>query len=335
MKQHSFLTDKHIRILGGFLFLGMIVLAGSAQVVTTSRALRVGTSGVSGIIAQNTTGAAVGRTITGTANQITVTNGDGISGNPTLSLPQSIATSSTPQFGGISAGIAAQANNQNYFYYAPAASSGARTTASVNIINAMGSGGSATSIALGPNATIYDTGAGGAASGYAISGGASYGSASPGVLGALYGSSLLTGNVSTGTLNNAYGALYDIRNYSTGTIVAGYGARYNATFAAGGTVTNYYGNYIANPSNSGTLTTNYGLYIASQTAGSTNYAIYSAGGTNYFAGNIQSGGVVFASLGTPSNGTITYCSDCTKATPCGSGGNGALAKRLNGAWDCD
>lgn len=28
-----------------------------------------------------------GRTITGTANQITVTNGDGVSGNPTLSLP--------------------------------------------------------------------------------------------------------------------------------------------------------------------------------------------------------------------------------------------------------
>lgn len=45
--------------------------------------------------------------------------------------------------------------------------------------------------------------------------------------------------------------------------------------------------------------------------------------------------VAFAALGTPSNGTVSYCSDCTKATPCAGSGNGALAKRLNGAWDCD
>lgn len=43
----------------------------------------------------------------------------------------------------------------------------------------------------------------------------------------------------------------------------------------------------------------------------------------------------FANLGTPSNGSIAFCSDCTKATPCADSGDGALAKRLNGAWDCD
>ena len=40
------------------------------------------------------------RTITGTTNQITVTNGDGVSGNPTLALPQDIHTGASPTFAG-------------------------------------------------------------------------------------------------------------------------------------------------------------------------------------------------------------------------------------------
>jgi hypothetical protein len=40
------------------------------------------------------------RTLTGTSNQVIITNGDGTTGNPTFSLPQSIATSSTPSFAG-------------------------------------------------------------------------------------------------------------------------------------------------------------------------------------------------------------------------------------------
>jgi hypothetical protein len=57
-------------------------------------------------------------------------------------------------------------------------------------------------------------------------------------------------------------------------------------------------------------------------------------------GQVEAKGVTlnataFASLGTPSNGTILYCSDCTVANPCASGGTGALAKRLNGVWVCN
>lgn len=43
----------------------------------------------------------------------------------------------------------------------------------------------------------------------------------------------------------------------------------------------------------------------------------------------------FASLGTPANGVITYCNDCTVANPCAGAGTGALAKRLNGVWVCN
>jgi len=45
--------------------------------------------------------------------------------------------------------------------------------------------------------------------------------------------------------------------------------------------------------------------------------------------------IAFASLGTPANGNFVYCNDCTIANPCNSGGTGALAKRLNGAWVCN
>jgi len=47
------------------------------------------------------------------------------------------------------------------------------------------------------------------------------------------------------------------------------------------------------------------------------------------------GSVPFAALGTPVNGTIVYCPDCTIANPCAGAGTGALAKRINGTWICN
>ena len=44
----------------------------------------------------------------------------------------------------------------------------------------------------------------------------------------------------------------------------------------------------------------------------------------------------FAQLGTPpAAGAIVFCSDCTIANPCASGGGGALAKRIGSAWVCN
>lgn len=57
--------------------------------------------------------------------------------------------------------------------------------------------------------------------------------------------------------------------------------------------------------------------------------------TDFVVPKVKFSGKTFSGLGSPANGSITYCSNCTKATPCAGTGNGAWAKRLNGAWDCD
>jgi hypothetical protein len=51
-----------------------------------------------GLLAITGAGTVANRTITGTANQVSVSSGDGVAGNPTLSLPQSIHTAATPTF---------------------------------------------------------------------------------------------------------------------------------------------------------------------------------------------------------------------------------------------
>jgi hypothetical protein len=51
--------------------------------------------------------------------------------------------------------------------------------------------------------------------------------------------------------------------------------------------------------------------------------------------NLVLGAVTFSNLGTPANGNLHYCSDCTIANPCAGGGTGALAKRLNNTWVCN
>lgn len=52
-------------------------------------------------------------------------------------------------------------------------------------------------------------------------------------------------------------------------------------------------------------------------------------------GTIATTGVAFASLPTPSNGTMIFCTDCNPATsPCTATGSGSMAFRQNGAWKC-
>jgi hypothetical protein len=68
---------------------------------------------------------------------------------------------------------------------------------------------------------------------------------------------------------------------------------------------------------------------------STTTADFGPGGNAVGGGNLLYGPSTFAALGTPADGTLVFCADCTNASnPCSGGSTGAFAKRLNGAWDC-
>ena len=69
----------------------------SATAATTYQPLNAELTAISGlaangIVTRTSSSTAAARTITGTAGQVTVTNGDGISGNPTLSLPTALTS---------------------------------------------------------------------------------------------------------------------------------------------------------------------------------------------------------------------------------------------------
>jgi hypothetical protein len=106
-----------------------------------------------------------------------------------------------------------------------------------------------------------------------------------------------TSNLSV-NVTNEYGAyLAPQSSASSGTSTATVGNMYGgyvkvaATQSSGGvnTVGNIYGLYVDNYASTATVTNKYALYLAEQTGATNNYALYSAGGTNYFGGNVGIG----------------------------------------------
>src|SRR5208337_2938394 len=53
-----------------------------------------------------------------------------------------------------------------------------------------------------------------------------------------------------------------------------------------------------------------------------------------FMNGLTFGPTPFASLGTPANGTETWCPDCQATNPCVGSGSGAYATRAASAWNC-
>lgn len=72
-------------------------------------------------------------------------------------------------------------------------------------------------------------------------------------------------------------------------------------------------------------------------SGTTQQTLYTTHLTfNESVGVLFTTAYTFATLpSAPQNGSMVYCSDCTKATPCAGSGSGAFAKRIAGAWDCN
>lgn len=92
----------------------------------------------------------------------------------------------------------------------------------------------------------------------------------------------------TGAFSSAYGLNGTVINRSTGTITSAYGINTALSNLSTGKITSGYGVYVSAPVNSGggTFTSYTGVYIASPSAVSGAYGLYSAGGKNYFAGDV-------------------------------------------------
>ncbi|HUD03681.1 MAG TPA: hypothetical protein VMR51_02740, partial [Patescibacteria group bacterium] len=97
-------------------------------------------------------------------------------------------------------------------------------------------------------------------------------------------------NNSTGTIDKAYGGIFTVETNTAGVINNAYGVRSLINNMGSGTIGTAYGIRVDSAvKGSGSITTNYGLYVDNQTAGTTNYSIYSNGGQSYFAGNVGVG----------------------------------------------
>lgn len=79
---------------------GLLTFSGGTLNVGDATLVALGAYNTNGMLTQTAADTFTGRTITGTANEITATNGSGVSGNPTLSLPTALTFTGKTVTGG-------------------------------------------------------------------------------------------------------------------------------------------------------------------------------------------------------------------------------------------
>ena len=112
-----------------------------------------------------------------------------------------------------------------------------------------------------------------------------------GTVGSAYGTENHLDNTQ-GTIDTAIPTYNVLVNRSGATVGDFYGNYIGYSNVVGGTINNAYLLYISQGLNTGTVTNNYGIYLEDQTVGANSYAIYSAGGKSYHAGNLGLGVVI-------------------------------------------
>jgi len=112
-----------------------------------------------------------------------------------------------------------------------------------------------------------------------------YGSGTVGSLAGVIASPRVLG---TGIAQTVAGGFFGVQISAAGRIDYGIGVLAQAPVKSAGTITTSAGIHVENQGLSG-ITTSYGLRIAAQSGAANPYAIYSEGGTSYFAGSIGLG----------------------------------------------
>lgn len=73
--------------VGGYASVSSLTVGGSSLQTLDATLTALAAYNTAGILTQTAADTFVGRTLTGTTNQLTITNGDGVAGNPTFSIP--------------------------------------------------------------------------------------------------------------------------------------------------------------------------------------------------------------------------------------------------------
>jgi hypothetical protein len=260
--------------------------------------------GSSGLVIRTALNTTVARTLTGTTNQVIITNGTGVSGNPTFSLPQDIHTGATPTFAGLNTTgnispttDSTRSLGTSSLYYL-------NTYTDRLYLNATsyfdgGTAGMATlvgrfynSVTLGLNQTGFDTTAypftGGYSVNTAVKGEIYSNSSANGIYSGVRGQATYAGAGGLERLLGVYGsALYEGANI--GSITSAVGVYATVDNTSSGVITNAYNIFArtVKDTGAGSNTNVYGLYVESQTTGTTsNYAIYTNTGAVRFGDNV-------------------------------------------------